>query len=131
MGKLFEHFKAKIQENRAMNQQVKRDRNELKKTALMEATAAYKKEYIRGAKQAVIGRARREAHERFGYSKAERRAKTVQNLAKELGGLNFGGQGKTTKTSPTKTFKKAKIKKQGNPFDVGKLNDFDMGEIFK
>ena len=136
MGKLMEHMKTKIAENRAMNAEQAKARNELRKAALEEARQAYKTEYIKGAKQAVKTRARREAMANFGYSKAEKRQRAVQNLANEFGSLSniFGSQPKSKPVKATKHLKKAKIKtkakKPRDPFDLGDFNNFDAGEIW-
>lgn len=131
MGKLMEHMRAKIAENRAMNAEQAKAKKELRKAALEEARQAYKTEYIKGAKQAVKARARREAMANFGYTKAEKRAKAVSNLAGEFGSLSniFGSPAKSKSVKVTKSLKKAKVKKQKNPFDLGDFNNFNMGSL--
>ena len=85
-----------LKENREKNKLFKIERQEKNSIARAKAQAAYDIEFQKGAVEAVKSRARREATERFGYSKKERRARSMENFAREMGGIgnvgaNMGG----------------------------------------
>lgn len=137
MGKILERIKTNMKENRELHKEQRIANKEMHNAALIEAREAYKQEYIKGAREAVKSRAKREAINRFGYTKSERRQRALGNLTKELGGLGNWAVGneqrKSTgkKSSVHKTItKKKKKKKQSDPFDLGNINDFDIGNIF-
>lgn len=123
----------KIKQNREeykLNTEARKAKNAVAKA---KAQAAYDIEYERGAVAAVKSRARRDAMNRFGYSKSERRGRAMQNLTKELGSLGDWGVG--NKQSPgrshakarshTKSRKKTGIRRQqreDDPFDMSDLD---------
>lgn len=130
MGRFMDIIKARREEAKER----KKASQQMRKEALEEARKEYKTAYIQGAKQAVKARAKREATARFGSSPAERRKKALSNFTKELGSLGEWGTGNLKTTSKHKKVSHhtvhTKPKKMRNPFDLGDLDNFDMGDMF-
>lgn len=108
-----------IRENREKNRAFKLERREKNAIAQAKAQAAYDIEFKKGAVEAVKERARREAKERYGYSKSERRQKALDNFAKNMGGLgniggNMGGDIFGNKSSPRRSSSGSHRKKSGS-----------------
>jgi hypothetical protein len=122
MGKLLDQLKAARQKNLAARQE-----GRAKTLATRQkAQAAYDAAYEQGAISAVKARAKREAHDRYGYSAAERRGRAVQRFSQEMGNFgNFGGFGESSRprarTKAKGKKRSAPRKRQSDPFD------FDLG----
>ena len=124
----------RIKENREEFKLGKATRKEQNEIARAKAQAAYDIEFQRGAVTAVKKRARRDAMERFGYSKGERRAKAVQNFTKELGSLGDWGAGNTPSPTRSRTRSRSQShrkksraaqrqRKEEDPFDMSELDN--------
>jgi len=121
-----------LKKNREQMQINKQKRLASQETARIKAQASYDVEYQKAAAKAVKGRARRDAMERFGYSKAERRGRQVQKMTKGLEGLGNWAGGTGRGSSHRSTGKKggkhrSAPRKKQDPFDLG---DFDDIQIF-
>jgi hypothetical protein len=128
----------RIKENRKEYKTNKEENRLQRSVAQQKAQAAYDIEFQKGAVEAVKKRARRDAMNRYGYNKGERRARVINNFTKELGELGDWGVGNTPsqKRSHSHTHghkKKSRSRahpqrshKQEDPFDIGDLDDFNL-----
>jgi len=125
----------RLRENREEMQINKQRRLAKQEAARIKAQAAYDVEYQKAAVKAVKGRAKRDAMERFGHSKAERRRRSLSNIGRELeswGNWAAGnqrapsrvrsGSSKRSKGS-RKSHPRQRTRESRDPFDMGDLDD--------
>lgn len=120
-----------IKKNREEFKIMKADRLAKQTIAKAKAQAAYDVAYQKGAVEAVKKRAKREAMERFGYSKGERRQRALQGFTKELGALGDWGVGnrQTPYVKQSRGHKRSKKAKSRDPFGASNSDPLDMGDL--
>lgn len=120
----------KLKEQRKANKMSKTMAQAEREDIIREARPVYHKAMVKEAKKALVQRAKREAMNRYGYTKQERRQRTMSNIGNQLGGLqkelgsigNWAVGNESRQKRTTKGKHKAK-KKASNPFDMGDLDE--------
>jgi len=98
-----EHFKKKKQEGRYFISRVK-DNIQSQKEEKQRLSQVYREEFKRQSAKAVKSRARKEAYQKFGKTKDQRRAETLKAIDKKQGYISK---------------KKRKDLRSSNDFDLG------------
>lgn len=120
------HFKKKKQGGRSFISRVKDQINTNRaerKAEQNRLNQVYKDEFKRASAKAVKKRARKEAYQQFGKTKAERRADTLK--AVDNFGTMMSGMGGSQQRSSGKKKKKKRVSSQSDPFDFD-LGGFDL-----
>jgi len=113
-----EHFKKKKQEGRYFISRVK-DNIQSQKEEKQRLSQVYREEFKRQSAKAVKSRARKEAYQKFGKTKDQRRAETLKAI--DNFGVAMSGLGSTKKQGYISK-KKRKDLRSSNDFDLGSFD---------